>query len=1038
MASSAVDGAGVAVGEQAPEQEQEQAQAPRRVIPLQWSAWLAKPGVEPLLVTILFVVLTVVMTWPWTLHMGQAINPFGDVIVQMTTLQWNAHALTTNPTGLFEAPFFYPYRHSLAFSENLLGETLLTLPILLLTGNPALASNFYILLTFVLTGLFTYLLVRDLTGSRLAGVFAGVAFAFCPFRFMQMGHLHMLSTQWFPFTLWALRRGLGVLDYGHWTSRYGAIQQKSIVRHPRATLWLILAALGFVMMGLSSVYYTYFLAIAVLIYLVWWGIVEFREASKVADVKWGPVGLGAFISVLLVVLVLGPVFWPYLQLNQDLGFARTTYEVQNWGASWSYYRNVLSSNWLYGQVLAPSWVSHVGERQLFPGIVASVLALVGLVFGRGRERWFYPILGLTAFVLTFGLSHNLPGTSREVPLPYALLYDWVPGFKALRVPVRFAVLVDFSLYVLAGYGLARILQLLRRTEKVEQPQSPSVLEDNLGYIVLDTQKLQPIEPEVVEVVVKPNRRRTFAVAGVLTFLVLLEFLNPLDTDNRRDVAAQLETIEPYGWLARPENAGPVLELPMSADQPDVWYTFFGTKHWQPLVNGWSSFVPPGTMQLKLALDAFPDARTVSMLQGLEVRHVVVHLWQYPEDQQAGLKQRLDATPQLKMVNQAGDNYVYELAANPWLREIAEDVLARDAYIWVGEAKSGSMPGFEVLAYALNLFGVPKDHIGGNINIGHRHIGSLPFGTQPDYVLTPNLEGDQDIPFGFEYMQEIPRTESVRFLQSPPGIIKIYDMTQRNAPNTDLDNLRMGVSTTGVNFGDSPNRDAEQGGVVLNMTFLSFTPARIDVQLGSSKVVSVTLPVGISRLATRPFSAPRELNIEQRSGDATLLKVDLLKASGAAPEGPDAFLLPPTEPVPVPIEVTTSRDGDFLDVRMRVVTPEGGDEFAATLDVYSEPWGTHPEGHFGYWSVVIPADGEDHDYNLRLDPLLKTVTATRDGAGVEAFAWQGPPNQGDFRATLHITRKGSLVATVPLYLFTVAEGRLASWYAEPAHLTVVRP
>ncbi len=112
---------------------------------MQWSAWLAKPGVEPLLVTVFFIFLTVVMTWPWTLYMGQAINPFGDVIVQMTTLQWNAHALTTNPGGLFEAPFFYPYRHSLAFSENLLGETLLTLPILLLTRNPALASNFYIL-----------------------------------------------------------------------------------------------------------------------------------------------------------------------------------------------------------------------------------------------------------------------------------------------------------------------------------------------------------------------------------------------------------------------------------------------------------------------------------------------------------------------------------------------------------------------------------------------------------------------------------------------------------------------------------------------------------------------------------------------------------------------------------------------------------------------------------------------------------------------------------------------------------------------------
>src|SRR5436309_866284 len=119
-----------------------------------------RPWTEATTVSLLFVGLTVAMTWPWALHMSDAINPFGDVIVQMTSLRWNAHALLTNPSSLFEAPFFYPYAHSLAFSENLLGETILALPILLLTGNAALAANYNILVSFVLTGLFTYLLAR--------------------------------------------------------------------------------------------------------------------------------------------------------------------------------------------------------------------------------------------------------------------------------------------------------------------------------------------------------------------------------------------------------------------------------------------------------------------------------------------------------------------------------------------------------------------------------------------------------------------------------------------------------------------------------------------------------------------------------------------------------------------------------------------------------------------------------------------------------------------------------------------------------------
>ncbi len=1004
-------------------------EAPGASVTAERFRWLARPGVEPVLVTLLFVVLTVLMTWPWTIHMGEAINPFGDVILQMTSMQWSAHALTTNPTGLFEAPFFYPYQHSLAFAENLLGQAIITLPILLISGNPALASNFYVLLTFVLTGLFTYLLVRDLTASRLAALLSAVAFAFCPFRFMQMGHLNILSTQWFPFTLWALRRGLGVLDYGVWTSRFGPVQRKSIVRHPRAVLWLILAALGVVAMGLSSIYFFYFLALTVLLYVLWWLIFEVRVARQVADVAWAPVWVGGLLGLVIVALVLGPVFWPYVQINNELGISRSIYEVQNWSANWSYYHNVLQSNWLYGQLLAPSWVSASGERELFPGIIASLLAVVGLVFGRGRARWYYPLLGIFALVMTFGLTHNFPGTSREIPLPYAFFYDWVPGFKALRVPVRFAVLLDFAIYVLAGYGLARLLSLRRAPEPVDARP------ENLGAIVLDTQVLTPIEPEVVG---KPTRRWPLILAGALTLLVLVEFVNPLDATNRRDVSAQLATIEPYSWLARPENKGPVLELPMSADQPDVWYAFFDTKNWQPLVNGWGSFVPPGTVRLKQALDAFPDPTTVTILQGLEVRHVVVHLWQYPKEAQAVLKKRLDSTPQLLMAYQVGDNYVYTVASDPWLRGIANNLVKSKSNIWIGEARHGSMPALEVLAYTLMRWGVPRSQMGGNIDIGYRPIGSLPFGTPADYVLAPNLPGSDDTPFGYEYMSEVLNNNpAVRLLQSPPVVVRTYEMSVPGAPHIDLSGLRMGVNPTGINFGSGPGTDAKPQTLAVNMTFISFTPSQVSVQL-DTKAVSLALPAGVSRISTRVFTTPSQVTLSRQSGDAALLKVDLIKQDPGAGGGPDAFLLPTMQPMPMPLGVTTAKESDLLNVRMRIVAPVGDGDYAATLDVYVEPWGTHPQGHFGYWSVVVPGDGKPHDFTFQLDPVLKKVTAKQDGTNVQTFGWQGPPIQGDFRATLHVTHKNAPVASVPLYLFTLDEGKLTDWQPDGASVSVVRP
>ena len=955
-------------------------------------------NVPTLYILAFFVVLTLVMTWPWALHMGEAINPFGDVVVQMTSLRWDAHALVTNPTGLFEAPFFFPYAHSLAFSENLLGQALTALPILLVIDNPALAANFNILLSFVLTGFFTYLLVRDLTGSTTAGLLSGIAFAFCPFRFMQMGHLHMLATEWFPFTLWALGSGLGIgkrqkaqaSPAGEETGRE-MVGARTSVRGS----YIAWAAFGFVAMGLSSIYYIYFLAMAVVLYLVWWVAVEARSGA--ARIAWRPALLKLGIAALAVGVLLAPVFLPYIQSNRELGFSRTTYEVQNWQAEWSFFGNVLQSNWLYGKIIAPAMASAGGERELFPGIVATLLALLGIVWGRGRGRFFYVLLGFAALVLTFGLRARLPLTSIEIPLPYALLYDWVPGFRALRVPVRFAVLLDFSIYVLAGYGLA---QLLAR------------LASNPGT---------------------RNLKAQLAAFG-LSGLVLLEFINPLDTSNHRDVTALLRDTEPYGWLARPENSGPVVELPMTAGQDDVWYTFFDTRHWQPLVNGWSSFVPPGTVHIKQALDTFPDPLSLTLLQGLEVRHVVVHLWQFPADAQSDLKTRLRKARQLVLDQQFGENYVYDLAPDPWLRQMAGRI--GKGTLWIGEARQDAMTTLETLAYALQRYGLSRDRMGGNINIGFQPIGSLPFGTPADYALVPNIPGSADAPFGYEEMLSAEDNPMVRLLKRNPSLTASYDMLLKDTPKPGPNGLQMQVGPSAISFGGSDTSTGSMPAVgptrTLDLSFVAFTPSEVVVQIGE-RAESIRLRVGVSHYRTQAFVTPPKVLVTQRGGDMRLLRIDLRSDGTAGGQGTLE-----SRGGLMPLEINSSKSGSMLDTRLRVVAPKQDHDYTVTLDVYSEPWGTHPDGHFGSWSVVLPADAGAHDYNFHLDPIKREVAATRDGGSTQVFGWIGPPSQGDFRAILSVLRGDTTVSSTTLYLFTRKGTELTGWLPEPNTFSVVKP
>src|SRR5258707_966352 len=146
------------------------------------------------------------MTWPVTPNMGRSLEQWGDALLQTWTLDWDAHALLTNPLHFANANAFYPYANSLAFSETLIGQAILVAPVIWLTDNPVLAYNLLLLGSFVLCGWGMYLLAKELSGSRIAGLVAGVIFAFFPHRFGQLSHLHLLTAQWMPFCLLFLRR----------------------------------------------------------------------------------------------------------------------------------------------------------------------------------------------------------------------------------------------------------------------------------------------------------------------------------------------------------------------------------------------------------------------------------------------------------------------------------------------------------------------------------------------------------------------------------------------------------------------------------------------------------------------------------------------------------------------------------------------------------------------------------------------------------------------------------------------------------------
>ena len=122
---------------------------------------------EAALVLLAFACLALLATWPLVLHLGRALpGDLGDPLFSSWLLGWDADRLRHGLAGFWDAPILFPSRHTVAFSEHMLGIAIPIAPVIWLTGNPILGYDLAFLSTYVVAGSGMYLLARELTGRR--------------------------------------------------------------------------------------------------------------------------------------------------------------------------------------------------------------------------------------------------------------------------------------------------------------------------------------------------------------------------------------------------------------------------------------------------------------------------------------------------------------------------------------------------------------------------------------------------------------------------------------------------------------------------------------------------------------------------------------------------------------------------------------------------------------------------------------------------------------------------------------------------------
>lgn len=635
-----------------------------------------------LIVLAFFLLLSIAMLWPLPLHMADAFVSHVDPLLNTWIFDWDTYQLFRDPFHLFDANIFFPLKNTLAFSEHMIVLSLIAFPVSLVSGNPVLGYNFVQLLAYILCGFAVYLLVFHLTKNRIAGIFAGVIFAFSPYRFRQIGHIQNLTVFWTPLSLLYLHKAMKKPSWKY----------------------VLLFALFFVLQALSCGYLGVFLAITVGIFVLYYLLFMPR-----ADIF--PFLKKLAVSAVLSGLIITPFLIPYLQVKEEHQFERTVESNIQFSANILGYatisrfnknvfyeaqsvKNRVAINRMDRGVLRPK------GRGLFPGILTILLALcvyllpphpsrspgkmrtaeksvnffllflaglagvivfnkglvislvgitisfthltnplylilfflaVKLVLGRFTLRNFddeinasavhqnfYLFLGVFMCVLSLGPRIYYITHDFGAGL-YMIFYKNIVFFKGIRVPERFGILVMLALSVLAGYGAAKLLKLF----------------DRKGRAVLS--------------------------CFILAFLVYEFICVPFPCEK-----ISREPAEVYDWLASSEEEFAILEFPLIKLQTNKYYMYWSIRHRKNLANGSSGFNPPVFNQLrKIAheMGPFPHQEFIRYVKTtVPVKYLILHLESFSDTEREEILANASRFPDdLKLINVFENNdYVYEV------------------------------------------------------------------------------------------------------------------------------------------------------------------------------------------------------------------------------------------------------------------------------------------------------------------------------------------------------------------------------------------
>ena len=521
-------------------------------------------------------VLAILATWPLVTMFGSGWRfENNDAYFSVWRIGWMARTIVVDPAHLFDANIFAPHTNTLAYSESTVGLGALAAPVYWSTGNAVAAHNTIVLLAFATSAICAYFLARRLTNSRPAAIVSAVLFAYCPYVFGRLSHIHLIFTAGLP---------LSLLAFHAWVDRPSL---------PRA----LGLGLALVVTSATSGYYGIFAGVSVGVAWIFYAI--YRSRWRAAD-YW----MGGLVAAGTWALLMLPLYRPHWQVRQNQ-FQRTLDDARMWSADWPAY--LASSAWAHRWLhpLIGSW-----SDTLFPGFIAVVLAGIGV--SRLRSKSAAPARRCCSTRCSRGSHSGCRSARRPVSTP--------------RCFTRFRCS--------PGCGRPAVSQSCLRSRCRCSPASPL-----RGWCAGCRRRAQSSSPLV------SRQSRGSSSRHCRCRLT------------RQPIPAIYDTLAKL-------PPGAVVELPFYADRQSyhahTLYMYYSTRHWLPLVNGYSDYLPPDFRRLATKMAEFPDAESLAMLRTRAARYVLVHRGLYPVPAREMIMRALDSSPDLRPITGDADIRLYEI------------------------------------------------------------------------------------------------------------------------------------------------------------------------------------------------------------------------------------------------------------------------------------------------------------------------------------------------------------------------------------------